>query len=159
MLELRRKLSMVQLDLSVAVLCFRSIWQATKMTHAEAPPVGQALAWILSKARPNKIHVQPVWTVTRPEARLCSFDFSLLLWIPPCARTCGACWGQRCESHRFLHVAVIEQMVQFLGQNDMVVPTFRIHCSKSGTAELTRYCVQFPLNPGLYSSSVSGSTT
>lgn len=70
------------------------IWQATKMTHPEAPPVGQALAWISSKALPNKIHVQPVWTVTRPETHLCSFDFSLLLWILPCARTCAASGGR-----------------------------------------------------------------
>lgn len=36
-LELRIKLSMVQLNLSVMVLCFRNLCQAITITHSEAP--------------------------------------------------------------------------------------------------------------------------
>lgn len=99
-MELRSKLPMFRLDLFVAVLCFRSIWPATK-TY----PCPSTTLW----AKPRPVHLQKLMPVkfvcsqcgqSPRESHVFALDFSHLLQILPQAGTCDTCWGQRCDPHK-----------------------------------------------------------
>lgn len=161
---------MFWLDLFLAVLCFRSSWKTTKITHNEAPPCRWGLG--INTAQSSSQWSSCAISEDSLQARFThsSFDFSHLLWILSWARTCGECWGQRCEPHEFLQITVIKQTVQSTEQKQMVwrpvkplpnpgcwvtcalysVPSSARalrHSSHRKVLNISQTCVQLPLLP------------
>ena len=107
-------------------LCAFKVSDKRQKVHRSA---GEAVAWGSSKVHPVKF----AGSQRGPSpGQICSccLGLSRLLWGLLQAGICGACWRQRDEPTRLQQVAVTEQMMQLIGQKEMVVTISQILSSK-----------------------------